>query len=95
MQCSEDGITLIVVPYWWDQTIESLVHTIHAMRPDISLPRSLMKTGSDIPMQVPTKKHFQGRNVEMMSFVALLSKRSLKFLHFQNCIGHIKRTGVP
>jgi len=25
--CRNSGITLVVIPYWWDQTIESIIHT--------------------------------------------------------------------
>ncbi len=32
--CINNGITLIVVPFWWDRTVESLVATIHDVRPD-------------------------------------------------------------
>jgi hypothetical protein len=33
--CMKAGITLLEIPYWWDQTKESLVATIHRIRPDI------------------------------------------------------------
>jgi len=33
--CQHDGITLIVIPYWWDKTLESLALTIRNIRPDI------------------------------------------------------------
>eukprot|EP01125_Pyxidicula_operculata_P010187 TRINITY_DN3356_c0_g1_i5.p1 TRINITY_DN3356_c0_g1~~TRINITY_DN3356_c0_g1_i5.p1 ORF type:complete len:402 (-),score=56.45 TRINITY_DN3356_c0_g1_i5:10-1215(-) len=34
-RCSEEGITLIIVPYWWDQTTESLSKIIRISRPDL------------------------------------------------------------
>lgn len=34
-QCTLAGVTLIVIPYWWDKTPNSLKATIHAIRPDL------------------------------------------------------------
>ncbi len=50
--CQNQGITLIVVPYWWDKKVESVVKTIHLARPDIQFPPELMN-GTRISMQVP------------------------------------------
>ncbi len=36
--CSEIGITLLAIPYWWSHTLEYAVHAIHDARPDILLP---------------------------------------------------------
>ncbi len=33
--CESKGITLIVVPYWWDMKKESLMAGIHKSRPDL------------------------------------------------------------
>jgi hypothetical protein len=33
--CKERGITLLEVPYWWNNSIESLVASIHIHRPEI------------------------------------------------------------
>ncbi len=33
--CICKGITLIEIPYWWDEEIESLRATIHNKRPDL------------------------------------------------------------
>jgi hypothetical protein len=33
--CARNGITLIEIPYWWDQQLSSLVATIHKRRPDL------------------------------------------------------------
>ncbi len=33
--CSQYGITLIEIPYWWDKTRRSLVEMINKSRPDI------------------------------------------------------------
>jgi len=35
--CKRDGITLIVVPYYWDKTIDSVAQAIRHARPDIVL----------------------------------------------------------
>ncbi len=50
--CDNNGITLLVIPYWWDKTKESLAQTLHAVRPDISLPAALLK-GDVISSIVP------------------------------------------
>eukprot|EP01027_Heterolobosea_sp_BB2_P007908 GEZU01011746.1.p1 GENE.GEZU01011746.1~~GEZU01011746.1.p1 ORF type:complete len:126 (+),score=24.95 GEZU01011746.1:200-577(+) len=33
--CSRVGVSLVVVPYWWDQTAASLVEMISSVRPDL------------------------------------------------------------
>jgi hypothetical protein len=33
--CEQTGITLIEIPYWWGNSIDTLTSTIHAKRPDI------------------------------------------------------------
>eukprot|EP01027_Heterolobosea_sp_BB2_P000282 GEZU01000413.1.p1 GENE.GEZU01000413.1~~GEZU01000413.1.p1 ORF type:complete len:468 (+),score=89.89 GEZU01000413.1:405-1808(+) len=33
--CQRAGITLIVVPYWWDRKQSSIAESIHAVRPDL------------------------------------------------------------
>lgn len=48
--CKDKGITLIEVPYWWDNTKSSLVATIHKFRPDL-LPTS--ERGTPIPNEPP------------------------------------------
>ncbi len=50
--CFSDGITLIIIPYWWDQQVESVTRTIHRLRPDISLPAAFL-TGDPIPTEEP------------------------------------------
>ncbi len=37
--CFHDGITLIVIPYWWEKKIESVARCIHSNRPDILVER--------------------------------------------------------
>lgn len=36
-KCKEKGITLIEIPYWWDNKLSSLISTIHLERPDLLL----------------------------------------------------------
>ncbi len=57
--CSANGITLIVVPYWWDNTIESVAATIHKVRPDISLSSTLLH-GKPIPSDLMIHKITKG-----------------------------------
>jgi hypothetical protein len=33
--CSEAGITLVEIPYWWNKKADSLAATIYAHRPDL------------------------------------------------------------
>ncbi len=53
--CYRDGITLIVIPFWWNNTIESLARTIHVARPDIEMPSSLLR-GDIIPAIAPQQR---------------------------------------
>jgi hypothetical protein len=50
--CKANGITLIVVPYWWDYTEDSIIATIHQHRPDI-IPHP--GKGQPIPTTPPSK----------------------------------------
>ncbi len=49
------GITLIVVPYWWNGSLESVALAIHDARPDINL-LSKFLLGERIPATMPGKK---------------------------------------
>ncbi len=51
--CAQDGITLVVIPFWWNRKVESVLVTIHNERPDIKLPSTLLK-GAPIPTEMPT-----------------------------------------
>jgi len=53
--CQNNGITLLVIPFWWNKTIESVAQVIHKARPDILFPDSLLK-GYPIPIDMPIKK---------------------------------------
>ncbi len=52
--CVEMGITLVTVPYWWDEELFSLATTIHHLRPDLEIPSVWLK--SPIPSDKPNKK---------------------------------------
>ncbi len=54
--CDMHGITLLVIPYWWNKTIESVAQTIHFARPDILLSSKLL-TGEPIPCSFPMQQH--------------------------------------
>ncbi len=60
--CTEHGITLIVIPYWWDKKIESVAQTIYGIRPDVDMSSSLL-IGEEIPKKMPTEKEEQGKGV--------------------------------
>ncbi len=68
--CNEAGITLIVVPFWWNKTIESLAQTLRIKRPDLPLSLSLLR-GEAISAEMPKQQHQQG-----MSRFGLLSCNS-------------------
>jgi len=51
--CQEAGITLIVIPYWWNNDIDSLVHTIRNRRPDLTLPHFKITKKEGIPEHGP------------------------------------------
>ncbi len=60
--CKNCGIHLIVVPYWWDKTVESVVHTIAAFRPDTQLPE-----GDTIPMEIPKQKEKGEKTLDQLT----------------------------
>ncbi len=33
--CELNGITLIIIPYWWDRSIQSIATAIYSVRPDV------------------------------------------------------------
>jgi hypothetical protein len=47
------GITLIEIPYWWDQRLATLQATIHKIRPDL-IPNPGL--ASPIPTEEPIRK---------------------------------------
>ena len=51
--CSNLGITLITIPYWWDGSKESLISTIRQYRPDLVISHSF--NFEPIPLEVPLK----------------------------------------
>ncbi len=51
--CRTNGVTLIVIPYWWDNTIHSIAHEIHTARPDTELPLHLLLNGETICREIP------------------------------------------
>ncbi len=53
LACTQLGIHLISIPYWWDGELSSLATTIHHARPDIDVPNWLI--GTQIA-EVPTKQ---------------------------------------
>lgn len=59
--CNTLGVTLLIIPFWWDKQIESVAKTIHLARPDIPLSPSFL-TGSAIPSEMPPQKLNQGSN---------------------------------
>jgi hypothetical protein len=54
-KCKESGITLIVVPYWWDNKLPSLMATIHQQWTPLNDPTAMAGHISDqgVPIQLP------------------------------------------
>ncbi len=59
MICDNAGLTLVVIPYWWDKEIQSVAQTVHKARPDI-VPPSIFLHGNVIPPQHPEKMQEKG-----------------------------------
>ncbi len=57
--CQQRGITLIVIPYWWNKTVTSVARTIHRARPDVPIPASML-SGDIIPTEPPHHKPVKG-----------------------------------
>ncbi len=58
--CDAAGITLIVIPYWWNKKMETVAQTIQLARPDIVLPTHLL-TGSAISTtEIPQQREEKG-----------------------------------
>ncbi len=53
--CLANGITLVEVPYWWNFQKETLVATIHEVRPDL-----ICERGLGIPIPKEPAKHRGG-----------------------------------
>jgi hypothetical protein len=51
--CFSSGITMIQVPYWWDDMTSSIAATILSIRPDIQLSEKI-KPGKPIPASPST-----------------------------------------
>ncbi len=51
--CESYGITLLVVPYWWNHKADSIAGTLHLARPDLPIDRSML--GTPISTMVPKK----------------------------------------
>jgi len=56
--CKSRGISLIVIPFWWDKYLESLSHTIHKYRPDI-IPNTKSISGEAIPDSIPFQRPYK------------------------------------
>src|SRR5437763_319392 len=54
--CRDKNITLIEIPYWWDQKKESLLATIHQYRNDI-----VSDAGNGIPIPNFPPEGFKGK----------------------------------
>jgi hypothetical protein len=52
--CQSHNITLIQVPYWWDNSIDSLAATIHMARPDVILSVAVDASVAPIPTTEPS-----------------------------------------
>ena len=53
LDCKNKGITLVEIPYWWNNKEESLKSTIHLQRPDLFD----ISSSSPIPLDPPRLQH--------------------------------------
>jgi len=69
--CEDNGITLIIVPYWWDHSISSLAQTIRLARPDISIPA--ISVSKPIPQKYMKSfiKNYVSNSAESLPSVAI------------------------
>lgn len=54
-ECKNRNISLIEIPFWWDGKPESLIATIHRIRPDV-IPQPGL--GTPISSEVPQKSNY-------------------------------------
>lgn len=55
--CSEKGITLIEIPFWWDRDKSSLVATIHERRADLIGETGAKPIPTESPLAFPQGIH--------------------------------------
>jgi len=53
--CNSNGITLITIPFWWNETMETIAYTVRQYRVDIPLPSRLL-SGAPIPKEMPKQR---------------------------------------
>ncbi len=66
--CIQHGITLLIIPYWWDGKIESVAQMIFPTRPDVVIPNLFLR-GDVIPAEMPHK-----RRERTMVIMAMLNR---------------------
>jgi DNA ligase-1 len=64
--CEENSIFLIQIPYWWDNTIESLGATLHFYRPDLFPMQFNSKPIPKEPVPLPINSHPAGKPLPLM-----------------------------
>ncbi len=86
--CQAYGITLLVVPFWWDRSMESVAKTLHNRRPDLRIPEARLK-GKEIPMHMPQQQPEKGTYIYIYNssdnqcIIALLLPPESSFTHKQ------------
>ena len=78
MACSEHGVTLVDIPYWWDKEKSSLVATIRQHRPELLQGE---REGTPISMDPPTHRSSTGK---VTGFV--YANSSIRCSHVIRCI---------
>lgn len=61
--CEQLGITLLVIPFWWNQTIQSIAREIYFARPDLPVPTKFL-IGDLISKEMPTFNIPKGNNLK-------------------------------
>ncbi len=77
MVCKQNGITLVVVPFWWNGRIESLAKTVHLLRPDLDLPLAWLQQGEPIPAILPNNNGTMYFNLLIIVTVHFMKKELL------------------
>ncbi len=60
MICDNHGITLVVIPYWWNRNSSGVADAIHTLRPDFNDILRPFLIGERIPKSAPNNRDNSG-----------------------------------
>lgn len=67
-ECSERGITLIQIPYWWNRTDAQLIQYIRSYRPDLLLEYNDINPSKDLQLYLPKTEEIKLSLMSSMLF---------------------------